>query len=120
MFDDNLFHVTGTANIKVQFHAVAKLFKTCKITIQETSVEPVSEKLAAKFPGGRVIKVYNLQDYNVAKKDITIKCDTTITIDEDGKIVDHVDKWRDRWANFAFLKRTGGSVTSALMKAVKY
>lgn len=81
VFDDNLFHVTGTANIKVQFHAVAKLFKTCKISIQSTTVEPVEEKVAATLPGGRVIKVFNVQDYTVASKQVKIECDTTITID---------------------------------------
>lgn len=120
VFDDNLFHVTGTPNIKVQFHAVAKLFKTCKISIQSSTVEAIDAKRAATVPGGRVIKVFNIQDYTVASKDIKIECDTTITIDAEGKITDHMDKWRSRWANFGFLKRIGGSATSALMKAVKY
>ena len=120
VFDDNLCHVTGIPNIKVQFHAVAKLFKTCKITIKSSTVEPVEEKLAASLPGGRVIQMYNLQDYTVGSKQIPIECDTTITIDAEGKITNHVDKWRKRWANFGFLKRWGGSATSALMKAVKY
>jgi hypothetical protein len=120
VFDDNLFHVKGTPNIKVQFHAVAKLFKTCKISIQEVTVTPVEEKTAAKLPGGRVIKVYNVQDYNVLQKDIKIECDTTITIDAEGKIAEHWDKWRKRPANLGILKRIGGSVTSALMKVIKY
>jgi hypothetical protein len=121
VFDDNLFHVKGTPNIKVQFHAVAKLFKTCKISsIPEVTIDPVDEKTAAKLPGGRVIKVYNIQDYNVLKRDIKIECDTTITIDAEGKVAEHWDKWRHRPANLGILKRIGGSITSALMKAIKY
>lgn len=120
VFDDNLLHVKGTANIKVQFHAVAKLFKSCKISIQSSTVEPAGEKFLETLPGARVIKVYNIQDYAVGSREIKIECDTTFTINSEGKIVDHMDKWRNRWANFGFLKRFGGSTTSALMKALKY
>jgi hypothetical protein len=115
VFDDNLFHVNGHKNIQVQFHAVAKLFGSVKVTPTHTTIEPQGGDA-----GGSIIKCYNLQLYTIGKRQINIECDTTFKVDTNGKITSHYDKWRGRWANFGITKRLGGTFTSLIMRAIKY
>lgn len=114
VFDDNLFHVTGPKNIKPQFHAVAKMFKSVKVEPKTSSLEgPDSEGIS-------VLKVFNVQEYVLGKREVIIECDTTFKLNSEGKITSHYDVWRDRPANLGFLKRVGGSFGSWVMRLVKY
>jgi hypothetical protein len=113
VFDDNLFHVTGTKNIKVQFHAVAKIFKYCKVVPQSSSIEPLEG-------GGSLVKLLCLQEYGYGRRTIPIDVDTELKLDDKGMIVSHYDVWRNKFNNFGICKRLGGSATSMLMRLFKY
>lgn len=114
VFDDNLFHVHTPKNIKPQFHAVAKMFKSVKVENKESTFEgPDSD-------GNSVLKVYNVQEYVLGSRNVVIECDSTFKLNSEGKIMSHYDVWRDRPANFGILKRVGGSFGSWVMRLVRY
>lgn len=114
VFDDNLFHVTSPKNIKPQFHAVAKMFKSVKVETKSSTLEgPDAEGIS-------VLKVYNVQEYMLGKRQVIIECDSTFKLNSEGKITSHYDVWRNRPANLGILKRVGGSFGSWVMRLVKY
>lgn len=106
--------MTSPKNIKPQFHAVAKMFKSVKVAHKSSTLEgPDAEGIS-------VLKVYNVQEYVLGKRTVNIECDSTFKLNSDGKITSHYDVWRDRPANFGILKRVGGSFGSWIMRLVNY
>lgn len=112
IFDDNIMHVHGAPSMKVQFHALAKCFKSC-------SLKPTSYELTDEGTGKR-LKVMNDQAYVVGGRTIGLKVETILQMNSDGRITKHQDTWQDSYNNFGFIKRLIGSSSSAILRMIKY
>ena len=100
--------VFGTTGIKTQFHSLTKLFKTATWTLESASVADES--------GSKVVNVVSEQKYAFSKKEIVVMVDTKLHFDEGGKIVQHLDKWRDKFALPEFMKRMTGASTTLMLR----
>jgi hypothetical protein len=105
-----LMQVYGPLGVKLQFHALPKLFKSA--SWEEQSSEMKTEGT------GQVLTIMCDQSYVWGSKTIPIKVQTTLTLDEQGKITKHHDKWQGKWANPYFLRRTIGGTSSLFIKAL--
>jgi hypothetical protein len=101
--------VYGHVAIGTQFHSLTKLFKVAEWASESASMN-------ADETGSKVVSIVSDQKYVWGKKEIPIKVDTKLSLDESGKVVRHVDEWRDKWASPVFIKRLTGASTTLVLR----
>ena len=106
VFIDNVVHVHTQKGIQLQFHAVAKLFKSCTVSGATVTVEDA----------GKVVIISATQTYALGKREVPLEATTTLTLDAEGKIEKHVDVWKDTYSSWGFVKRAMGSTTSGIFR----
>lgn len=105
-FIDNLAHVHTHKGIQLQFHAVAKFFKTTQFEAKSPEIQE----------DGKVVVIPCTQTYTMGKRVIPLEATTTLTLNEDGKILKHVDVWKDKFNPWGVWKRFVGSTTSGMYR----
>ena len=103
--------VFGADNIKTQFHSLPKLFKWAKWNSENSTV--------TEEEGKQVVSIKNQQDYMWGEKEINLPTYTRLFLDDQGKIVRHLDAWEGSSDGpvLGMMRRAMGVTSTAAMKA---
>lgn len=115
VFDDNWYHVLGTDNIKILFRAAAKKNPAGQVTVQTSTIEPITNvEVQAVTPGAQKVVITSIHE-SVSGQEQR-QCESTLTINSMGKITNHIDVWQGEPATFELAKRFAGSITTFFSK----